>query len=145
MNIRTYWLAFFVFTSISGFSQKPYIVELKNELIKIPKCNFYIDSIIDNRHYKMGMGMIKKGRKDSSYPASFDKGFTSLKTYLAKNIPVNQAKSIPITIVINHFWIWEEVTSMGGYGNFSMDIDFCRKNSSGEFMILSKFTKNMLL
>ena len=129
--------------STTIIAQKPYNVVLKNEQIKIPVCDFQIDSIIDNRHHQRGIGMIKKGRKDRSIPTFFENNFNTLKDYFSKNLPVKQDKLTPIFIVINRFWIWEEINTISSYGHFELAIEFCKKDSTQKLISLYTFEKSV--
>ena len=87
MTLKYTFIVLLVLFSIAIIAQKPYNVILKNEQIKLPICDFQIDSIIDNRHHQRGIGMIKRGRKDRSIPTFFEYNFTTLKDYFSKNLP----------------------------------------------------------
>jgi hypothetical protein len=143
MTFKKLLIASFMLFSTTILAQKPYNVVLKNEQIKIPICDFQIDSIIDNRHHQRGIGMIKKGRKDRSIPTIFENNFNTLKDYFSKNLPVKQGKLTPIFIVVNRFWIWEEIAPISSYGHLELAIEFCKKDSSQKLISLYTFERTI--
>jgi hypothetical protein len=143
MILKNYLLAFLLIFSTASFAQKPYQIILKNEPIKISNVNFSVDSIIDNRHYRKYIGMVKKRRREPNNPAFFEEKFVSLKKYLQKNAVVNQPNPTSIYIIVNHFWIWQDMTDMNNYGHCDMDLEFCRKDPSGKLISCYRFIKNI--
>lgn len=143
MILKNPLFVFLLAFSTVSFAQKPYQITLKNEPIKISIANFSIDSIIDNRHYRKYVGMVKKRRREPNNPAFFEEKFVSLKRYLRENVGVNQPNSTSIYIIVNHFWVWQDMSDMNNYGHCDMDLEFCRKDPSGKLISCYRFIKNI--
>ncbi len=140
---KSIYLSIMLLISSAIYAQDVYNLKLKDIGFSTQNCKFYVDSVIDNRFLKGGFGVAQKGLSNKKVPIQLPNGMMDIKTYLDKNLPTRKSDFIPITLVINQLWISERTGAFSEIGKCDLEIEFCRKDSSGKLWSVYEFEREL--
>jgi hypothetical protein len=112
--------------AISAVAQKEHVVTIPNERLDelIADRTFYIDSVIDHRANKENIGQVLVGPLWTKHKATTNKELaTTMMDYYTYGLPSTN-KQIPVTVLINKFWLMETLTMSDEKVVFQFDITY---------------------
>jgi hypothetical protein len=117
-----------------------HILELNpQKLGRIQTSNIVIDSIIDNRANKANFGVVMKGLSNKRLPVALNHDIEGLKNYLNQSIRHDE-KSTHLVLVLNNFWISEQLVGMKEIATDELELLFCKRDSTNKLMIIGEYS-----
>jgi hypothetical protein len=131
-HMKTILIALLItLAAISAVAQKEHVVTIQNERLDglIANRTFYIDSVIDHRANKENIGQVLVGLLWTKHKAITNKELAAtMMDYYTYGLPSTN-NQIPVTILLNKFWLMETLTLSDEKVVFQFDITYVVNNN----------------